>query len=114
MKNVFLLTAALLLAAAAPGCGDSEPAGPDTTTPCQKLVQYCPTGYSWSYYVTGEQDCRDTFDCVYDFYSGNCRDQLVSGFDCLGNVTDASGCSACDSILTQLSTTCTFPASCLQ
>jgi len=115
MKKPILFAAALFLAAAAPGCGDdSEPEGPDTTVPCQKLWQYCPTGYSWSYYVTGEQDCRDTFDCVYDFFSGNCRDTLVSGFDCLGALTSASGCSACDGTLSQLATSCPFPSQCLQ
>jgi hypothetical protein len=113
MKKASLLAAALFLAAAS-SCSDSEPKGPDTTVPCQKLVQYCPTGYSWSLYVTGEQDCRDTFDCVHDLYSGSCRDTLVQGFDCLGNLTAASGCSACDSILTQLSTSCPFPTQCLQ
>jgi len=114
MKNVFLLTAALFLAAAAPGCSDSDPEGPDTATTCQKLIQYCATGYSWSNYISTEQDCRDSFDCVYDLYSGNCRDTLVSGFDCLGNLTDASGCAACDNTISQLMTSCDYPAQCLQ
>lgn len=106
------LSIALILNAACDGDENGE-SQMDIEASCSKLVQYCPTGYSWSYYVTDEAGCRDIFNCVYDYYSGSCRDTLVSGMNCLAELDGSAGCSGCDSILSDLPTTCSYPASCL-
>ena len=119
MKTILtLLTLGSLLAAAC-GSGDTggTPAPASTAnaaSACAKLVQYCPTGYSWSSYVTDEQGCRTAFECIYNLYTGSCRQTLAQGFQCLGALTSASGCSACDSTIGQLQSSCDYPASCLE
>jgi hypothetical protein len=53
-----LLTLGCWLAAGSGGGNDettSTSAAADTASACSKLVQYCPTGYIWSTYVTDEQ-----------------------------------------------------------
>jgi hypothetical protein len=111
MKGRIVL-ATLLALASVQACDSSTGSPPDYATACSKLVQYCPSGYSWSSYVTGEQQCREAFDCTYNFYSGNCRARLSEGVDCLAGVTDASGCQACDDIIAGLSSDCAQPVDC--
>ena len=107
---VFFL--ALLPAAACDEDGNGEPAL-DIAASCSKMLQYCPTGYSWSYYVTDEPGCRDTFNCVHDYYTGSCLNTLESGMRCLAAMESSAGCADCDTILSSLATTCTYPADCL-
>lgn len=109
---VLALCLALFPAAACDDDGSSEPQL-DIAASCSKMLQYCPTGYSWSYYVTDEPGCRDIFNCVYDYYTGSCRDTLVSGMNCLADLESSAGCTGCDNILSTLPTTCSYPSSCL-
>jgi hypothetical protein len=106
------LSLALYPCAACDEEGSGEPQL-DIAASCSRLVQHCPTGYSWSYYVTDEAGCRDIFNCVHDDYSGSCRDTLESGMRCLADVESSAGCADCDAILSSLATTCPYPASCL-
>jgi len=107
-----VLWLALLPAAACDTDFDGDPQL-DIAASCSKLVQYCPTGYSWSTYVTDEPGCRDIFNCVHDYYSGSCRDTLENGMNCLADIESSAGCTSCDNILSTLTTTCSYPSSCL-
>ncbi len=106
------LSLALFMSAACDGDKISEPPV-DIAASCRKLTQYCPAGYSWSYYVTDEAGCRDIFNCVSGYYMESCRDTLVDGMSCLAALEGSAGCGSCDTILSTLSTTCSYPSSCL-
>ncbi len=111
-----ILTLGSLLAA---GCGSDHHQPPASSAPantglaCAKLIQYCPTGYVWSNYLTDEQTCRAIFDCTYDLSPTACRQSLAQGFDCLAALTDASGCKACEGLVSQVQSTCPYPQDCL-
>ncbi len=96
-----------------PPASTSTPAPPNLDAACSKLIQYCRTGYVWSSYVTDEQACRSAFQCIYGLYTGDCRQTLGQGIDCLAALTDASGCSACQTFVSQLQPTCPDPQSCV-
>ena len=116
------LTSVIFTGCLALACGSGDTGGgstasttaPDTASACAKLVQYCLTGYSWSPYVTDQQSCQKLFDCIYNYYSGTCRQTLANGVSCLAGVTSSSGCSACDGTISSLQQSCSEPTSCLQ
>lgn len=98
------------------GCDGDETAGAapfEPSTACANIVSYCPTGYTWSGFATNAADCRTMFSCVHALYTGNCRQIIADGVTCLEGVTAASGCSACDTIITRATTECSEPTSCL-
>jgi len=112
-KSIMCLVAAITFLAAG-GC-DKDETGvtSDFASACAHLTSFCPTGYSWSAYVTDQPTCMDAFVCVHDFYTGDCRATMEDGIDCLAGVGASSECGACDTIMQGLSATCAFPASCL-
>lgn len=109
-RNILPVVIILFLFTSA--CEEGSGPDPEIDNACSKMMQYCPTGYSWSDFVSTEAQCRDTYHCVYDFYSGNCRSTLVEGINCLSELTSETGCGACDTMLSQLMSTCDYPASC--
>ncbi len=111
IKKIIILTVLILLPATTACDKGSDPAV-STDTACRKLIQYCPTGYSWSAYVTDQASCVAAFDCVADYYSGSCRDTLMDGFSCLADMASSSGCGACDVIISSLQSSCPYPSAC--
>jgi hypothetical protein len=99
------------------GCDSDENTGSantfDPTTACSNVIAYCPSGYTWSGYATDATSCRTMFSCVYNVYAGSCRQIIADTVTCLNGVTAASGCSACNTIITRATTECSAPTSCL-
>mgnify|MGYP001767035322 CR=1 FL=1 len=114
MKKTIAISAALALALAAAGCDEDEDGDIiSNAQACSNVMSICPTGYSWSAYVTSEGQCVTAFDCVDAFYTGDCRASFEDGIRCLQDLDSAAGCAACDAIMTALSSTCAYPAGCL-
>ena len=113
MRKEMILWVTFIALLTAAGCDKSTSPPPSVDTSCRKLVQYCPTGYSWSSYVTDQASCVEAFNCVSDFYTGSCHDTLLDGFTCLGDVAGSGDCGDCDSIMSSLETFCTYPSTCL-
>jgi len=112
-----LSTLWLLMLGLVAGCDSDESPGSgntfEPTTACANLVTYCPTGYTWSAYATDASRCRAVFSCVYNLYTGSCRQIIADTMTCLEGVTAGSGCSACNTIITRATTECSQPLSCL-
>lgn len=114
MKLHFLLWT--LLVALAAGCGSSDSSSSDSLDAdqaCSNLVTYCPSGYSWSAYVSDEAGCRTTLDCVYQFYSGDCRQIIADSASCLANITSEAGCTECSNMFAATALSCDYPSGCL-
>jgi len=99
------------------GCSSDENTGGtskfEPSKACSNIVTYCTTGYAWSGYATNATSCDTMFNCVYNLYSGSCRQIIADSVTCLESVTAISGCSACNTIITRATTECSEPTSCL-
>jgi hypothetical protein len=85
----------------------------ELTAPCTNMLEYCPTGYSWSSHVTSVESCEQNLGCVLESYSGECRTMLEQAIECWAGLTSSSGCAACDEIVQEVQSSCAYPASCL-
>lgn len=116
MRLLSTLSCLMMLGLVA-GCDSSDNSGGgstfEPTTACANIVAYCPTGYTWSAYATDAASCRTMFSCVYNLYTGSCRQYMADTVTCLDGVSAASGCSACNTIINQVATGCSAPTSCL-
>jgi hypothetical protein len=112
LSTLWLLVLGLVV-----GCDGDDSTGSgssfDPTAACSNIVTYCPTGYAWSGYASDAASCGTMFNCVYNLYTGSCRQIVADAVTCLNGVTAASGCSACNTIISRATTECSAPTSCM-
>jgi hypothetical protein len=115
MKHFFAV--GILGVAALVGCDADDTANSGTTVDltqgCSNVFKYCPSGYTWSQFVSDEEECKTTFNCVYQLYTGNCHQMMADATTCLSSLTSASGCAACNDKFMTIQSQCAEPTSCL-
>ena len=81
---------------------------------CLQMEQLCPSGYNWDAFgVATAANCEAAFTCIYWLYGGKCRGYVTALLDCLADLSDASGCTACEDFTDSMGTDCPYPGECL-